>query len=709
MVGNTGETDPRYVVEIGRERFDPKEHASRSRRRVSAGRKKLAKALGVEVTELRGTDREAWLVQFAEDPDWATMRQFLELHGLGLTRRISSRVFLERIDRDKAAEVRRDPSVRAVTPYSPDMKIQTKGPQVRAPGSRFEIGLIEGDDLPAVADTLKALGLNVLRANADAHVGVESSFLIETTQSLDLSLVAAIDDVAWIAPLGYSIPQNFDTSAVVQSGNGVDHPVWDKGLDGEGEIIGVIDVGRIDRRSMFFEGRLGPEFGTPTHRKVVRDHSNAPFPPAKAFPEQKMDQVAHATRVCGCVAADAFDNPGNDLNRGGAYAAKLAYADSRLFTGDTVVSSLRDELEGNAAAGARVHSNSWILEPEDPADSSLAYDVRAAATDLFLWSNEDHLVVTTAPNPKVKNFIGGPMVAKNPITVGGVKASPDQNKRRADPLPLTADGRRKPDLLAVADGVITCDLVPDDGSDELAIVKTPVGGNSFATPHVAAAAALVRRYFVEGWYPNGKNEGRKRSITPSGALLKAMLLNATVPLTGQPYPSTRDGWGRLELNQTLHLEGDRLCLWIQDVRRPEGLVEDQTFSLKVPTSAESMKITLVFNDQFALPGSVDPVINKVDIEVREPKPSHFGYLGNDLLTSPQPQSRRRDFNFPPDVVADPVELKNNVRQVLVLAPPAGRWTIVVRAHHLKPIKGTPSMEPPLGSQGYALVASIKRA
>ena len=71
--------------------------------------------------------------------------------------------------------------------------------------------------------------------------------------------------------------------------------------------------------------------------------------------------------------------------------------------------------------------------------------------------------------------------------------------------------------------VTTSDLT-GSGANVLAVL--PVSGNSFATPHVAAAAALVRQYFTEGWYPNGKREA-KNGFTPSGALLKATLLNAT--------------------------------------------------------------------------------------------------------------------------------------------------------------------------------------
>src|SRR6266511_3128202 len=96
------ETDPKLMIEIGAERFDPKIDGSKARRRTTARKKTLAKALGVDAALLPGADRETWLVQLAEDPDSETVRRFLDVYGLALTQRISSLAFLERMDRATA-------------------------------------------------------------------------------------------------------------------------------------------------------------------------------------------------------------------------------------------------------------------------------------------------------------------------------------------------------------------------------------------------------------------------------------------------------------------------------------------------------------------------------------------------------------------------------------------------------------------------------
>ena len=81
---------------------------------------------------------------------------------------------------------------------------------------------------------------------------------------------------------------------------------------------------------------------------------------------------------------------------------------------------------------------------------------------------------------------------------------------------------------------------------------------SWATPNAAAAAVLVRQYFIEGWYPSGEKEARN-AFTPTGALLKAVLLNSTVDMTGGSpgTPHATEGWGLIRLDRTLVFCGDR--------------------------------------------------------------------------------------------------------------------------------------------------------
>ena len=65
-----------------------------------------------------------------------------------------------------------------------------------------------------------------------------------------------------------------------------------------------------------------------------------------------------------------------------------------------------------------------------------------------------------------------------------------------------------------------------------------------ACPAAAGAGVLVRQYFMDGFYPTGA-ANPSDSRTPSGALIKAVLVNSSTDMTGiAGYPSVREGWGR---------------------------------------------------------------------------------------------------------------------------------------------------------------------
>jgi Subtilase family len=688
--------DPRFMIEIGPYRFDPKAEASRARQRVKAAKKHLANALRIDVADLPGAEREAWIVQFADDLEAETVSRFSRDYGRSLTHAVSALAFIERMTREMAAKVRRDFVVRACIPYWPELKLAWGGSTLEDNPSSLTIGLIDGDDVMGVASALEALGWEIALLSDDRSYGGELTMMIDAAESVNVRAIAAMDDVAWVITPGDLRVKNFDTAGIAQGGAANSHPIWDKGIHGEGMIVGVIDRGELDLLSKFLRDSAHPA-PSPEHRKVVQErrvNSTAPPPPVPA----------HPTWVSGCVCADEEGaNSGKNQNRGGAWAARIAYGDARRFIGPSRSSGLFSEFYEAALAGARVHTGGWGV---GSGSSARPYDRYAQDIDAFLWQTEDHVCVTGAPNPNT-NFDGGLTVAKNPVVVGGV-ASPNQDSRLADPGPLTTDRRRKPDLLAVAEDVTTSNTT-GSGSDP---PTATVSGNSFAAPHVAAVAALVRQYFTEGWYPSGRKQTEDRH-TPSGALLKAALLNATVPLARGRIPSRRDGWGRLQIDKTLHFDGDKLRLLVKDIPHAKGLNWDgptgntRRYSFRVPDNVKWIRITLVFNDPKGVPNDV--VVNKLDLEVMEPN-RRFGYFANDFLGD---SSRRRDFQasglkVPPN--AD--DLKNNVRQVAIepLFVPSesrsGRWTIVVRAHKVDQAN-TPSTGGPRRSQGYALVACVE--
>ena len=192
---------------------------------------------------------------------------------------------------------------------------------------------------------------------------------------------------------------------------------------------------------------------------------------------------------------------------------------------------------------------------------------------------------------------------------------------------------------------------------------------SFATPRTAAAAALARQYFTEGFHPSGTRRARD-AMTPSGALLKAVLVNSTVALTGIPQrPSHDAGWGLVQLDRTLTFAdlARRLSVW--DVRHAAGLTrgEVRTQTLDVPGSAMELRVTLVWSDP---PPAAVPTRSVVVNQLR------LTVIGPDGST----QVGGHD---------DPVQM------ITIAAPAAGEWEIDVEATEVA--DGRPG-------QGYALVA-----
>ncbi len=106
----------------------------------------------------------------------------------------------------------------------------------------------------------------------------------------------------------------------------------------------------------------------------------------------------------------------------------------------------------------------------------------------------------------------------------------------------TNDGRIKPDLTGPGTNIFSAysDAEPysfqcrDTASGQGASI-TVMDGTSMATPIVAGAAALIRQYLRDGYFPTGTRGST--GLRPSSALMRAILINSAVPLTGNQQKS----------------------------------------------------------------------------------------------------------------------------------------------------------------------------
>jgi hypothetical protein len=196
-------------------------------------------------------------------------------------------------------------------------------------------------------------------------------------------------------------------------------------------------------------------------------------------------------------------------------------------------------------------------------------------------------------------------------------------------------------------------------------------GTSMACPAITGYCALVRQYYMEGRnLPTGSRAQSRRPI-PSGALIRATIMNGGVDMTGMAgYPGPREGWGRLLMENSLWFEGDARKILSFDLRNSSGLLTAETrdYSFRVNGSSEQLKITMTFTDwPAAVSASAANVrVNDIDLEVLTPGGTL--YRGNVIDTNQGLSTP----NGSPDTI-------NTTEMVILNTPEVGVWTIRLRA------------------------------
>jgi hypothetical protein len=354
---------------------------------------------------------------------------------------------------------------------------------------------------------------------------------------------------------------------------------------------------------------------------------------------------------------------------GVAYRAKISHTDIGGISG---VNGSPSNLYGFLAAahqdGARVHTNSW------GDDGTGAYTPLVRDVDLFSYDHEDALVIFAVSNGR---YVRAPENAKNVLAVGASLNGLAANEHCSGGTGPTDDGRRKPEIFAPGCGI-------ESALNRTLCDTTDSSGTSMAAPAVTAAAALVRQYFEEGWYPTGARRATD-VVHPSGALVKAILLNSATDMTGVPgYPSDQEGWGRVLLENGLQFENDRRTLVVLgDVRNASGLANgvSDLLGLDVEGLDEPLKVTLAFTEPPAALMAASATVNNLDLELVSP--SGFRYRGNVF--------DRETGRSLPGGQPDPI---NNVETILIPEPEPGQWQVNVHGTEINQ-----------GPQGYALVAT----
>lgn len=502
---------------------------------------------------------------------------------------------------------------------------------------------------------------------------------------------------------------NADGSSSVQGDRMGFRPFHDAGLTGSGQIGGIADSG-VNDLSCFFADDSEMYRTRSTSRGWGIESFRRKIIQYVPYADSVDDEGGHGTHTCGTLAGESLSvfSEENGVAPGAKIAffdiGKISFSPSSFSSGYSMASipimipRLSSVLFPTAyAAGARVHSNSW-------AGGLTLYTEYSLEVDSYLYENPDFLVVFAAGNKGVfgPGSIGSPANSKNALCIGSTQIrNPFDDSLEPDgpvvsatsSLGPTFDGRFKPDILAVGEGVISAysasvdlqyeaqhmrySLWPQRELDHLwnSLSSCSVhekSGTSMATPLIAGSALLIRQYFVDPKFWASVCEKSQlwcKPFEPTGYLLKALILHGgegvSDPETSRWNfaPNIFQGYGTFGLQRILPLHDGKglappLHLVVFDqLIIPEHTVFKFDFDF-LPNSCHPLKITICWFDPPSLIGWMSHLlIHDVDIALVAPHSSGSRgkqvFWGNNVTGGDNLNPNEQIFVFQPQCPPDP--------------------------------------------------------
>lgn len=426
-----------------------------------------------------------------------------------------------------------------------------------------------------------------------------------------INTLASVDQIQFVEPVKPLKTFNAEAVSAVQgninsNGSAINDdyvpshtPIWDKGLLGSGQIVGVSDGGLDSNEDWFAHYDNG---STVTH-EVTEAEFTTPPNPGTIYPDRKVigyftmpgaihyDATGHGTHVTGSVAGDRLasigtgpagsisspTDPGYDNDDGMAPNAQILFQDIGGEDGDG-----EPALSGQGSypmwqqafnAGVRIHSNSYGSEGDG------AYSFSDLFLDDHLRNYEDMLIVFAAGNDgPTNNTTSSPGNAKNALTIGALGHGNLRDPATFSGRGPTDDGRIKPDIMATGSNIESAENDEENGNAISPPTRTTKSGTSMATPITSGASALMRQYYTDGYYPTGIANAADEHI-PTGALMKATLINGANTDAG--HFDENVGWGRVKLTNSIMFDDSDKQMRVWEMENENGLKTGQSVEFKL--------------------------------------------------------------------------------------------------------------------------------